>query len=85
MASATVIGTAGLVSYDPCNGDESGNAQRWLMVIVSGLVVTSASFFTFRRLELAALRLVVASGLGLAVVVGLIVLAPGTWVGGCAN
>lgn len=76
-ACATVIGTAGLVSYDPCNLDESANAQRWLMIVVSGVVVGSATFFTLARPRAAVLRLLVASALGLAVLAGLAVIAPG--------
>lgn len=83
-ACATVVGTAGLVSYDPCGAGESGNAQRWMMVVVSGVVVASASFFTFTGRR-TALRLLVASVLGFAVVAALIALAPGTWVGGCSG
>jgi hypothetical protein len=56
-----------------------------MMVIVSGVVVAAATFFTLKRPRAAALRLVVASLLGLAVVAGLIVLAPGTWLGGCPS
>lgn len=84
-ACGTVIGTAGLVRYNPCLSGEGGDGQRWMMVIVSGVVVAAAAFFTLRRRLPTALRLVVASLLGLAVVAGLMVLAPGTWIGGCPS
>ncbi len=66
-ACGTVIGTAGLVSYDPCNAGGGEGARQLVMVVLSGVVVAAAFVLTFRRPRQAVLRLAAASGLGLAV------------------